>query len=132
MSAFTAETSIARPWLALAGRNAARIAAFAFLVALWSAALLLAERRIAGALIAPLGPLALWATATISAASAAAYRFFLRQAGPALRWSSSAALGMLGASLWLPGTNLWAIAGFWAIVIAEESWSHGLGRWQSV
>jgi hypothetical protein len=43
----------------------------------------------------------------------------------------TAALALLGASLWLPGTNLWAMAGFWAIVIAEESWLRGAAprRW---
>jgi hypothetical protein len=90
------------------------------------AALLVAQRRAAGALAAPLGPWTVIFTATIAAGLAGAVRLLWRpisvRADLAARWTPTAALALLGASLWLPGTNLWAMAGFWAIVIAEESW----------
>jgi len=101
------------------------------------AALFVAQRRAAGALAAPLAPWTVLLTATIAAGFAVAIRWLARQsaswADRAMRWMPTAALALLGASLWLPGTNLWAMAGFWAIVIAEESWLRGAAppRWSA-
>src|SRR6185437_6777954 len=129
MPVLAAGPPFVRPRLALAGRHMAQGAALVLCLLLSIAALFVAQRRAAGALAAPLAPWTVLLTATIAAGFAVAIRWLARQsaswADRAMRWMPTAALALLGASLWLPGTNLWAMAGFWAIVIAEESWLRG-------
>jgi len=121
-----AETSLDRFWPALRGPAAARGGALILGASLGLAALVVAERRVAGALAEPLGPAAMLVTAAVAALLAAGFRIAWRHGADEqlrfVRWLPAAALAVLGASLWLPGASLAAVAGFWGIAIAEEAW----------
>lgn len=150
MPAFApAEKPFARGWPVLKAPAAARGAAATLAGLLALAALLVAERRLAGALVVPLGAIALTLTAAAAALIAAAARIAWLSAwrlggeaqsgqdrlacpawlapssttNAAIRWLPAAALVVLGLSLWLPGTGLTAVACFWSVAIVEEAWS---------
>lgn len=146
MSAFApAEKSLYGAWPNVAAPGALRGAAAILAAVLAVAALLVAERRFAGALVAPLGALWLSLTSAVAVLLAAGSRFAWRagaedrsekreSAGStwlapthatngAMRWLPAAAIIVLGMSLWLPGTSRAAIACFWSIAIVEEAWS---------
>ena len=106
--------------------------AAAMLGLLGMAALLLAWRRLAGALESPLGGSALLSVALVAAGAAAAVRILGRSApkppsSPWLdrvfTWTPLPVLGVIGAALSLPGASPAALAAFWLILAAEESWS---------
>lgn len=146
----SAEKSFDQTWLAIRDPVAARLTAAILAAALAMAALVVAERRIAGALLAPLGPLAMLLTAAVAALCASAARYAWRAGGEerpgeapiaglaklapanvlnaAIRWLPAAALAVLGLSLWLPGTSLAAAACFWGVALVEEAWSLLLRR----
>jgi hypothetical protein len=73
-----AETALDRAWPALKAPALARGAAAILVGLLALAALVVAERRLAGALVVPLGPLALSCTAAVAALFAAGARFAWR------------------------------------------------------
>lgn len=146
MPAFaSAEKSFDRPWPVLKTPAAARGAAAIFGASLALAALLVAERRASGALVAPLGPLSMGLTAAVAVLFAAGFRVAWRTnaelpdgAGKRVaswswlaptptmnrlaRFLPAAALALLGVSLWLPDTSLAAIVSFWSIAVAEGAW----------
>jgi len=105
--------------------------AVAMLGLLATTALLLAWRRLAGALESPLGSSTLSAVALVAAAAAAAVRILGRSAGQpssspwparALTWMPLAAVGVIGTALSLPGTSPAGLAAFWLILGVEEVW----------
>lgn len=138
----SAETSFDRAWRVLGSPAATRGAAAILAASLALAAMFVAERRIAGALVAQLDALALSFTAAAAALCAAGARFAWRisetpSAGGKsiasmpwhtptfvshvlVRWLPMAAFVVLGVSLWLPGTSLAAIGCFWGVAIVEE------------
>jgi membrane protein implicated in regulation of membrane protease activity len=107
---------------------------------LLSVALLLAWRRLAGALAEPPQPRLLLAAGALAAALAGLVRLPIRPAQrdrnapcaePALgrhgrlvaRWLPSVALAALGAALTFRGTPMPVQASFWALLLLEEAWS---------
>ena len=109
-----------------------RAVALALLAALTILAVVLAERRLAGALARPLPPWLLIVAGVLLAAWAAAIRWVLY---PRLVHASSSALRtplvflptmlllVAGISLSLPGSGLWSLGCFWLLLIGEESGS---------
>ena len=104
-----------------------------------TAALLVAWRRVAGALSAPLGvPLLLtsgflWAAATIGVREAW-NRWLAGSRNSRLEltvWiAPTAALLILGAALSLPGTSVAGLATFWSLLVLEEAWSWRRAPWR--
>ena len=104
-----------------------------------AAALLVASRRVAGALSAPLEvPLLLtsgflWATATVGV-RAAWNRLSIDRRHSRLEltvWiAPTAALLILGAALSLPGTSIAGLATFWSLLVLEEAWSWRRAPWR--
>jgi hypothetical protein len=99
---------------------------------LLTAALLVAWRRLAGALVSPLEPPVLLAVAALLAATTGGVRLVWRRCSPDSRLRRGAApLGLLlsaavlalGASLSLPGSDARALLAFWTLLVAEECWA---------
>lgn len=89
------------------------------------AALLVAWRRLAGALSQPGEPAALLACALLAIGLAAGFRFACG-AAERPRWTAalpSVALLALAVSLSLPGSGLAGLAALWAPIVALESWA---------
>lgn len=86
----------------LAPADASRVAALLLWSALWLAGLMLAARRLAGALAAPLAPLALLATALAFVAIAAAARLCWQRGGR-LRLEAAGEAGVAGDSAEMGG-----------------------------
>jgi hypothetical protein len=96
------------------------------------AAVLVAWRRLAGALVAPLEPLQLLSAAALMAVTAGGARLARRgysvglkpsrSVGPLALLPSLAVLS-LGAALSLPGTEGRGLAAFWSLLAAEECWA---------
>jgi hypothetical protein len=107
---------------------------------LWSAALLIGWRRLAGTITIALQPMWLLSVGGLVAAAAAGVRFVRRgipvQAEssspewPISLLTSAAVLG-LGVALSLPGTEPWGLAVFWALLVAEELWAWRPAAWRS-
>jgi hypothetical protein len=103
-----------------------------------TAALLVASRRVAGALSAPLEvPLLLtsgflWAAATVGVREAW-NRLSINRRHSRLEltvWiAPTAALLLLGAALSLPGTSVAGLAAFWGLLVLEEVWSWRRAPW---
>ena len=103
--------------------------AFATLAVLLTlVAALVASRRLAGMLTEPLSAAGLlWAAGLLGAAVFILHGLAVRarahlpaEIGQALYWWPTLAGALLGACLWLPGTNFWALALFWGLLLAEE------------
>jgi hypothetical protein len=104
-----------------------------------TAALLVASRRVAGALSAPLEvPLLLtsgflWAAATVGVREAW-NRLSIDRRHSRLEltvWiAPTAALLLLGAALSLPGTSVAGLAAFWGLLVLEEVWSWRRAPWR--
>jgi hypothetical protein len=116
-------------------RPAAEMARWSAAVAvglLGGAAVLVAWRRLAGALVTPLEPPLLLSIAALLSVSATGVRLVWRDlpaaqtpnrlVGP-LGLLPSAALLVLGASLSLPGTDARGLVAFWSLLVAEECWA---------
>jgi hypothetical protein len=100
------------------------------LVFLLGAALLIAERRLAGALRAPAEPGLLLAVAVFAAALAGGFRLTPRDTLRQPRWqrlllAAAPALGLavLGGALSVSGIGAWAVAALWGPMLAEELWA---------
>jgi hypothetical protein len=96
------------------------------------AALLVFERRIAGALSQPLPALTLAALSAGLAASSLAFRHVLRRPGDrttpraiALHAAPTLVLTLLAIGLLVPGTTVAAWASFLGVLLVEEGWSWG-------
>lgn len=98
--------------------------AIAMLAVLSALALLLAWRRMAGALDRPLDALTLAVLALIFSATACTARR-LEFAARDFRWNlwPASALGVLGVALSIPGTPALGLVALWAILIAEETYA---------
>ena len=104
------------------------------------AAIVLALRRISGALVNPLSIAMLVPTGFLAALSALGIRMLWRHS-PDRRASSrgdlimdillGASLPIFAAALSLPGTNAWGLACFWLLIAAFEIWAWGprAGQW---
>jgi hypothetical protein len=103
--------------------SAARWLRWALLVILFAAALFIAWRRVAGALVSPLDPPAMLATGVVLAAAAVGARF---SASFDKRFATLVSIVVLaiGASLSLPGTSAGGLAVFWTLILGEE-----IGSW---
>lgn len=99
-----------------------RSAAVVFLLLLCTAALMVAARRLAGALTHPLEPAALLAVGLIVAIIAAMIRLALQFGRATMLLTSLAVLG-LAAGLCLPETNVTGKFLFCALLVVEESWA---------
>lgn len=105
-----------------------------------TAAILVAWRRIAGALSSPLDSVSLLAVALVVAATACGVRLLWQRlpvvpVGRSLFTRSSmlsAAVSVLGLSLSLSGTTVGGLLAFWAVVAAEELWAWRPAVWRNL
>lgn len=104
---------------------AARAALLTLFALLAGAALLLAARRLAGALERPLDGAHLVVVAGVVALTAMTIRALGqaidgREIEPGVRWGPTLLVAMIALALSLPGTTLGALVAFWAVLVAEE------------
>jgi hypothetical protein len=104
------------------------------------AALVLALRRVSGALVHPLSIVMLIPTGILAAISALGIRTLWRHS-PDRRASArgdlimdvllGVSLPIFAAALSLPGTNAWGLACFWLVIVAFEiwAWAPRAGQW---
>lgn len=125
MDAASLHLDIAKPVRPVVGPLALRLTTLIAPVwgaALWTAAILLAARRLAGGMETPLPPVALWAAVALAGLLAFAARGAAagRNAAAAARWHPSVALVIFAAALSTHGTSPsgWIVA--WSIVALEE------------